>query len=75
MSDQVIDQQLDILVQQLSFPLSKIELLEQAESSGMDDDILILLRALPDQDFESKQEIIYHLGEIDPLPGAENIWG
>ena len=43
MSDQILDQQMDTLIQGLSFPLSTIELMEQAESAGLDDEFLMLL--------------------------------
>jgi len=74
MSDPIFDQQLDALLNTLEYPVEPIELIDRAEDLATDPDLLIMLRALPEQQYDSRTEIMSHLGQINSLPGEENVY-
>lgn len=56
------------------FPMTKTELVSHAMDHDASEEALDMLHALPSAYYESFEELNNDLGEIEDLPGHENLW-
>lgn len=56
----------------LEFPATLIEIIGCAEDADASEEVLDQLRAMPDRDYHSIEEINRNLNRIEALPGEEN---
>jgi hypothetical protein len=61
---------LDSLLEGMPLPARRDEIVEHAEVEGADEDLLAALRALPDHEYESADEVGEALNPIEPNPSA-----
>jgi hypothetical protein len=58
------------LLEGMPLPARRDEIVEHAEIEGADDDLLAALRALPDREYETADEVGETLRPIEPNPSA-----
>jgi Protein of unknown function (DUF2795) len=58
------------ILEGMPLPARRDEIVEHAEVEGADDELLAALRALPDREYESTDEVGEALRPIEPNPGA-----
>ena len=56
------------ILQDMPLPARRDEIVEHAEVEGADEDLLAALRALPDHEYESADEVGETLRSSDPSP-------
>ena len=61
--------QISQLLNQISFPIGKAELVRQAKQMGANNQIVSVLERLPDKEFKSSQELQKELGSMGNLGG------
>ena len=61
---------LESLLEGMPLPARRDEIVDHAEVEGADDDLLAALRALPDREYETLDEVTETLRPIEPNPGA-----
>jgi hypothetical protein len=52
------------------FPATKGDLRRQAEDNNADQDVLVIIDALPDRRFDSIEAVIVAVAEAEPVGGA-----
>jgi hypothetical protein len=52
------------------FPATKADLRRQAEDNNADQDVLVIIDALPDRRFDSIEAVIVAVAEAEPVGGA-----
>lgn len=65
---------LEMLLDDINFPVTRVEIVAFAEAQGASQEALTLLSALPSKVYRNMQQINANLGMVDQLPGDENIW-
>ena len=58
----------------IEFPTTVTEMVSYAEDQETSEEVLDLLQAMPDREYNSIADISSSLGQIEELPGAENLW-
>lgn len=62
------------LLDGLHFPVAKIEILDFADGREASEEALELLRALPEENYGGMRELLDDLGQVEQIPGTENLW-
>ncbi len=65
---------LEELLDGITFPTSKVEIIEYAEDQGASEEALEYFRAMRFKNYNNMQDINAVLGLIENQPGSENIW-
>jgi hypothetical protein len=60
------------ILEGMPLPARRDEIVEHAEIEGADEDLLAALRALPDREYETAEEVDGSLHPSEPNPSAEN---
>ena len=58
----------------LSFPASKMQIIAYADDNDASEEAMEMLRAIPAKNYESMKAINKNLGLIEKQPGSENLW-
>jgi|AntRauTorcE11897_2_1112592.scaffolds.fasta_scaffold00100_27 hypothetical protein len=56
------------------FPTTKAELVSHAEDNDASEDALDMLQALPQNRYETLEDLNKDMGKIKSIPGQENLW-
>jgi hypothetical protein len=62
------------LFDDMEFPASLPELVDHAIDKGASEDVLELLRAMPDRDYDDIREFNRYHERMEELPGQENLY-
>src|SRR5579871_728780 len=62
------------LLDNVAFPATVIELVRVAENNDASEEALDQIRAMPDREYTSIHDVAMHMGEVEELPGQENLW-
>ena len=62
------------LLETVSFPVTKVELVAHAEDHDASEEALEIIRAMPDRVYNSLQQINASLGLIEDLPHTDDGW-
>lgn len=65
---------LEELLDGITFPTSKVEIIEYAEDQGASEEALEYFRSMRFKNYNNMQDINAALGLIEDQPGSENIW-
>ena len=58
----------------ISYPASKMDLITYAEDKGASEEILDQLQAMPDDIYNGIKDITIHANDIEIIEGSENLW-
>ena len=58
----------------IQFPTSVPEMVAYAEDQEASEEVLDLLQGMPEREYTSLQDVSRSLGQVEELPGAENLW-
>ena len=62
------------LLDGISFPAEKTNIVAYAKDHGASGEALSMLEIMPDRSYNSMEELNKGLGLVEALPGQENIW-
>jgi hypothetical protein len=62
------------LLDGLHFPVAKIEILDFADDHEASEEALEILRALPQESYDSMRALLNDMGQVEQIPGTENLW-
>lgn len=62
------------LLDGLSFPVSKIEIVEYANEQDGGEEVMDILQAMPDRIYENMDDLCRGMGRIEDLPGTDDGW-
>ncbi|MFP4313953.1 MAG: DUF2795 domain-containing protein [Alphaproteobacteria bacterium] len=64
----------EVFLDDLNFPREKREIVTYAQDEGASEDVLQILRVLPDKHYQSLSDLNDALGYIERQPGYQNQW-
>lgn len=65
---------LEILFDDMSFPAARPEIIEHAKNKNAGREATNMLQGLPQEEFQTLNQLNIALAQIKPLPGQENQW-
>ena len=68
------DPNIESLIEGARFPATVKSLTSHAEDQGSSEEALDIIQALPDRDYASLTEVLRATGQIEKLPGQENLF-
>ena len=63
------------IIDGITFPISKMELIAYAEDRGASEEIMTQLQAIPDDIYDTRADIVRHGSEIEVLENRDDMWG